>query len=125
MSIRPQAEFPLWDEYAKHFELNENVIFALYPDIYTNNKLTPDLLVHESTHLRQQQKIGVNEWVKNFLENPSKRIEYELEAYRNQIKSIKDREQKNKCRIWASETLSSGLYGNIISKEQVFKLLSY
>ena len=113
------------DEYKKHFEISDGTIFALYPNIYTNNKLTSDLLVHEITHLRQQEKIGVKEWVKNFLENPAKRIEYELEAYRNQISSFKNRELKNKCRIWASETLSSALYGNIISKDEAFKLLRY
>lgn len=123
MSIKPQKEFPLWDEYAKYFELNDKVIFTLYPDIYTDNELTPDLLVHEKTHLRQQEKLGVKEWVDRYLNEPQFRLEQEIEAYRNQIHYFKNRELANRVRIWASETLSGALYGNIISKADAFNLL--
>jgi hypothetical protein len=123
MSIRPQAEFPLMEEYKKHFAITDDTIFTLYPHIYTNNKLTPDLLVHESTHLKQQVKIGVKEWVREFIEEPQKRIDFEVEAYKNQLRSIKDRNKRHDCRIWASETLSGALYGNIISKQEAFNIL--
>lgn len=121
--IRPQSEFPLMSEYKKHFEIDENTIFALGEDIYTNNDLPPDILIHEQVHLKQQAKIGVKEWVYDFLYTPAKRLEYELEAYRAQLKSIKDRNQRNKVRIQCAYNLSSGLYGNIISKQDAFDLL--
>jgi hypothetical protein len=121
--IKPQKEFPLWDEYAKHFALTEDTIFTLYPFIYTNNKLTPDLLAHENTHLKQQEKIGVKEWVRQFLEEPAQRIKIEAEAYKKQIQSIKGKQQQWKCRQWASQTLSSALYGNIISYQEAYNIL--
>jgi hypothetical protein len=123
MSIRPQAEFPLMEEYKKHFAITDDTIFTLYPFIYSNNKLTPDLLAHENTHLKQQEKIGVKEWVRQFLEEPAQRIKIEAEAYRKQIQSIKGREQQFRCRKWASETLASSLYGNIISYQEAYNIL--
>ena len=120
---RPQKEFPLMEEYRKHFEITDDTIFTLYPDIYANNKLTPDLIAHEMTHIRQQEKQGVKSWVDRYLSEPQFRITQELEAYRNQIQSIKDKNARYKCRIWASETLSSGLYGNVVDYQTVFNLL--
>lgn len=111
------------EEYKKHFEITDKTIFALGEDIYTDYALTPDLLVHEQVHLKQQAKIGVKEWVYDFLESPKARLEFELEAYREQLKSIKDREKRNKIRIESATNLSSGLYGNIISRSDAFNLL--
>lgn len=121
--IRPQVDFPLMEEYKKYFAITPKTIFALGEDIYTDYPLTKDLLVHEMVHLRQQQDIGVKEWVYDFLYKPEKRLEYELEAYREQLKSIKDRNHRLKTRIESAESLSSSLYGNIISRADALKAL--
>lgn len=121
--ILPQAEFPLIDEYRKFFAIDEYTIFALGENIYTDYQLTPDLLVHENVHLKQQAKVGVKEWVYDFLYSPAKRLEYELEAYREQLKSIKDRNERNRVRIRSAEQLSSAMYGNIISYRDAFDLM--
>jgi len=110
-------------EYKKHFDINEDVIFALFPDIYTNNELTPDLLIHEGTHLKQQEKIGVKEWVERYLNEPQFRLTQEIEAYKNQIHSIKDRNARSRCRIQSSQFLASSLYGNIINYKEAFDIL--
>lgn len=121
--ILPQAEFPLMNEYKKFFAIDKYTIFALGENIYTDFDLTPDLLVHENVHLRQQSEVGVKEWVYDFLHNPAKRLEYELEAYREQLKSIKDRNLRNKVRMQSAKQLSSALYGNIISFSDAFELM--
>lgn len=121
--FKPQDEFPLMEEYKKKFDITKDTIFALYPYIYTNNPLTPDILVHELVHFKQQEKVGVVEWVYDFLENPKLRLEYELEAYREQLKSIKDRNHRNRVRVESARNLSSSLYGNIISYSDAFDLL--
>lgn len=121
--LRPQEEFPLLEEYKKFFAITDDTIFALYPDIYTNNPLTPDLLVHENVHLRQQEKIGITEWVYDFIHNPELRLRYELEAYREQLKSIKDRNHRDRVRRESARNLSSALYGNIISYQDAFDLM--
>lgn len=121
--IKKQVDFPLIDEYKKHFEITDKTVFAFGDDIYTNYDLTPDLLVHENVHLRQQSEIGVKEWVYDFLYLPDKRLEYEVEAYREQLKSIKDRNYRAKIRHESAKNLSSSLYGNIISFDDAFELL--
>lgn len=122
--IRPQVDFPLMEEYKNQgFAITDKTIFALGIDIYTDYPLTPDLMVHELTHLKQQEEVGIKEWVYDFLYIPAKRLEYELEAYRAQIKSIKDRNHRAKVWLESSTQLSSALYGNIISREDAIALL--
>lgn len=123
ITIRPQSEFPLMEEYKKKFAITEKTIFALWPHIYTDYPLSPDLLIHEQTHLKQQEEIGITNWVYDFLELPAKRLEYELEAYRAQLKSIKDRNWRDKIRRDCRDNISSGLYGNIISREEAWNKL--
>ncbi len=121
--IKKQSDFPLIKEYAKKFKITPETIFAYYPDIYTNYKLTPDLLIHEERHLAQQKKIGLDVWVENFLNDPKKRLAYEIDAYQTQLRSIADREHRNKIRIDSAKHLSSPLYGNIVSEREAFLLL--
>lgn len=123
IAIRPQNEFPLLEEYRKKFEITDDTIFALFPYIYSNNPLPRDIIIHESVHLKQQNKIGVTEWVYDFLEYPSKRLEFELEAYKEQLKYYKDRNDKNRARIVFAEQLSSSLYKLDITKQEAFNLL--
>lgn len=121
--IRKQADFPFLDEYKKQFAITKDTIFACYPDIYCDGQLTQDLLIHELVHLRQQEKIGLKEWVYDFLYDPKKRLEYEVEAYKEQLKSIKDRNHKTREYFKAAQQLSSDLYGNIIDYQTALQLL--
>lgn len=121
VTIRPQKDFPMMDEYKKYFDITDKTIFALGLDIYTDYPLSKDLFIHEVQHLKQQAKVGVKEWVYDFLYVPAKRLEYELDAYRVQLKSIKDRNERNRVRIESAKNLSSSLYGNIISYQDAFE----
>lgn len=121
--IRPQRDFPFLDLYREHFAIDGNTVFALGEDIYTDNPLTEDLLVHELVHLDQQKRVGVKEWVYDFLYVPQKRLEYEVEAYRKQIASIKDGNRRTRVWLQSATNLSSALYGNVISREAALKAL--
>lgn len=123
MQIRPQVEFPLLDEYKKKFAITEETIFALGENIYSNYPLPADILVHEFVHLKQQAQVGLTEWVYDFLEIPEKRLGYEVEAYREQIKSIRDRNNRAKTHIISARQLSSDLYGNIVDYKTAYDLL--
>ena len=111
---RYKAKFPIIDH---------NTIFAYNGDIYTNSKLTPDLLIHENVHLEQQEKLGLDYWVDNFLESNEFRLEMELEAYKKQVDSIWEPGKRQKLCIQCAENLSSGLYGNIITLSEAFDIL--
>lgn len=121
--IRKQVEFPLLEEYAKVFPITENTIFAYDGEIYANDDLPLHLIEHENTHLAQQERDGLDYWIREYLSNPAYRLTQELEAYTAQLKSIKNREDRNKVRLESARTLSSELYGNIITlKEALDKL---
>lgn len=113
-----QENFPLIEEYRKIFEITDDTIFAYDGVIYTNNLLPDHLITHEKTHLKQQDKIGADKWVQNFLTDPQFRLQQEVEAYRKQLGSIKNREARNKIRIESAYNLSSPLYGNIITYQE-------
>lgn len=123
MQIKKQADFPLLQEYSKVFNINEKTIFAYDDIIFSNNPLSPDLLVHEERHLAQQKRYGLDTWVKNFLEDPRYRLEMELDAYKKQLESIKDRNFRDAIRRESAKNLSSSLYGEIISYSEAFTLL--
>ena len=123
MNIRPQSEFPLIEEYAKHFKITENTIFAYDNAIYTNNDLPHHLIVHEETHLKQQERDGLDFWVNNYLKNEGYRLLQEIEAYKAQLASIPDRNARNLVRLESARNLSSALYANIISYEKALEML--
>lgn len=121
--FRPQKEFPLLEEYAKVFAITERTIFAYDNIIYTNYDLPNDLVVHEKTHFKQQEKYGLVDWVEKYLKDPTFRLDMELDAYKKQLASIKDREWRNRVRLVSARDLSSDLYSNIINYHQALKLL--
>lgn len=81
------------------------------------------MLVHELTHLEQQERDGLDYWTKNYLNNPEYRLKQELEAYKKQLESIKDRNLKAKVTLKSALTLSSPLYGNLLTFEQAKQIL--
>ena len=121
--IRPQKEFPLLARYKKVFPVDEKTIFAYDGAIYCDFDLPPDLIAHEERHLAQQKRYGLEVWVENFLKDSKYRLKMEIDAYQYQLKSIKDREFRNKIRIESAKSLSGPLYGNIISKSDALRLL--
>lgn len=123
MEIRPQAEFPLIEKYRGVFRVTDRTIFAYDDIIYTDYTLPPDLIVHEQTHFKQQEKFGLDNWVEQYLTDERFRLEMEIEAYQNQLKSIKDRNLRFAVRMDSVNALTSGLYGDIITREQANKLL--
>lgn len=123
MNIRPQNEFPLLDQYAKKFKIDKNTIFAYSDTIYTNNPLPDDILVHEKRHLKQMKEVGLDIWVERYLNSNFDRLLFEVDAYQAQLRSIKNRELRNKVRIESAKNLSSSLYGNIIEFNRAFELL--
>lgn len=75
----------LRDKFGVRWDGPSGVIIAYGDTVYTaSGGLTPDLRVHEQTHLDQQKKIGVDIWWKRYLDDKVFRFEQELEAYRNQ-----------------------------------------
>lgn len=112
--IRPQKEFPLLEKYKQYFPITDNVIFAYDHVIYSNSPLSPDLIVHEMTHFKQQDEIGLDTWVDLYLNDIHFRTSQEQEAYRKQINSLKNREERFRLKNQIlSHIKETGLYGDI------------
>lgn len=121
--IKPQNQFRLLKEYKKFLpNINDYTIFAYNNIIYSNHNLPEDLIIHEQTHFRQQEKYGMANWVKRYLNEKSFRLEMEKEAYIAQLESIKDPGLRTAVRKDSINALCSGLYGKI-SKEHAEELL--
>ena len=122
--VMPNTEFPLYSEYEKFFELNDDTIFAYNNTIYTSNELPDHLLEHEKTHLRQQNTIGSDNWVVQYLRDTKFRLGQEVEAYKNQLKAVKDRNAKAKLKVDVIRALCSPLYGNMVAAEDAKLLIN-
>jgi len=121
--IRPQSEFPLLERYKEKFNVTHNTIFAYDNVIYSNNELPHDLVIHENTHFKQQEKYGLDNWVEQYLNDNFFRLKMEVEAYRKQLESIKDRNFRSRIRQESVSHLASDLYGNIVTVEEAQNLL--
>lgn len=121
--FKKQSEFPLLEKYKDKFPINQFTIFAYDGSIYCDYPLPPDLVVHEKTHLKQQEKYGLDYWVDNYLNDDKFRLDMEIEAYRKQLASIKNREFRFRVKLDCIDSLTSGLYGNLLTKDEAKKLL--
>jgi len=103
-------------------------IFCYGEVIYNPFKanVTPDLVEHESTHSKQQGKTP-ELWWEEYLYNPTFRLEQETEAYRAQYKFVKKNVKDREAVSWflneVSRSLSSILYGNLVSFAEARKLI--
>lgn len=110
---------PNYKEIKKHFpnaDFYKGTLFTYGDTCYCKN-ITPDLIVHEETHSRQQ--VNPKKWWRRYFSDPEFRLSQEIEAYHNQWKwvekNVKDRNAKFKILHKISQDLSGSLYGNIIS----------
>ncbi len=83
---------PVYEKAREKFGIDfEHTIFAYSPNIHVKSgKLRPDLIVHETTHFKQQEAVGGPEkWWEIYFVDAQQRFEWELEAYRIQWQFIK------------------------------------
>lgn len=104
----------------------EDGIVITYGDtVYSKYDLSPDLIIHEGIHVKQQREIGVEEWWNRYLEDKDFRLSQEVEAYGAQIKfiktTIKDRNEifKRCHKIWTDMVR---MYGSMCTYSEAKKL---
>ena len=121
---------PVWDEVVKRFDIEgQAVIFAYGDKIYNpfNAIIPDDLIVHEETHMHQQEKFGdIKKWWIKYLDDSEFRLSQELEAYRIQYKYSKEnysRQMRKALLKRIAKDLSSPVYGNIISFDKAKDLI--
>lgn len=116
------ANFPAvdWDK---------GIIVTFGDTYYCKEEISPDLIAHESTHMRQQLAFGIGEWWDRYFIDQKFRLEQEVEAYQNQVRWLKehtegmDRNERRMRIKFCAQALASGIYGNIISYEKALALI--
>lgn len=121
---KPEIYQTLHDKFGVEWE---NGIIITYGDtVYCKNPLRPDLVIHETIHCYQQEK-DPKAWWDKYLEDPKFRLSQEVEAYKAQIKFIKDvvkdREKRFKMIHMLRVDLSGPTYGNICTYNETRELL--
>ena len=119
--IKPTREFPLLKRYKAKFAVQEGTIFAYDNVIYSDYPISHDLVVHESTYFKQQEKYGLDEWVRRYLEEDDFRLLMEVEAYRKQLGSINNKGKRKRIKKLCCKDLSSALYGNLLTFDEAMK----
>jgi hypothetical protein len=123
-----QQKPPIYDKCVEHFGVDweDGVIFTYGDTIYCKYDLSENKIVHESTHIKQQDD-DPDEWWNKYFNDPEFRLQQELEAYKNESvwinKNIKDRNYKTLLITENARALSSKMYGNIISFSEAYRLL--
>ncbi len=108
-------------------EWDDGIVITYGDTVYSKFPISPDLKVHEVTHVIQQREMGKDVWWKKYFEDVEFRLSQEKEAYINQSKwiknNVKDRNERFRRLNKIANDLSSFVYGNIISKSEANKLL--
>lgn len=130
INIKFSNEIPdIYRELQLKFGVNwDNGIIICYGDtIHCKQEIPPEKIVHETVHVKQQEKIGKENWWRMFIDMPSFRLEQEVEAYREEYafvkRNIKNREVVYKYLLGMAKALSSDIYGGIVTTDEAVKLI--
>ena len=108
---------------------NKNAIYAYEDKIYSpfGDDVSYDLHVHERVHFRQHRDFGGSDlWWDRYLEDIEFRLDQELEAYRAQLAWVNEnmnRQVRRDTFDHVCKSLSSKMYGNLLTKKQAGNLL--
>lgn len=120
---------PNIDDIRKAFKISDSVVFTYRDCIYNpgGGNIADHLMAHEQTHEKQQGD-DPEGWWKKYIADKEFRLNQEVEAYRNQFRFFKsryrDRNMVHRFLRQVSFDLSSEIYGNIVSFQEAFKLIS-
>jgi len=105
---------------------DKGLIIACEGKIHCKNNPEPQKIIHEAVHLNEQKEIGEEAWWRLYLESPDFRLQQEVLAYKAEVdflkKYVKNREHRFFMVKAIVDALTSSMYGNLISREEAFKL---
>jgi hypothetical protein len=120
----------IYDRLHKAFgvEWDKGLIIAYGGNIHFNGSFLPlAKIAHEEVHFTQQMMMNQDEWWEKYITDKEFRLRMEVEAYRAEVKwinkTIKDRNLKFQMINDIAITLSSSVYGCIITRSEALKLI--
>ena len=117
---------PNYKQIKEKFNPPTGTVFTYGDTVYCPDspKLSPDLLVHELTHINQQGN-DPETWWNKYIEDPNFRLEQEVEAYREQYKKFcqlkKDRNIQARFLFYIAGELASATYGHLIGRDEAVR----
>ena len=120
---------PIYDSLKNKFGVDweDKIIIAFNGAIWCKEEPAPQKIVHEIVHLDRQDEIGNDAWWKLYLENDQFRLEEEMRAYLAEAKFIKkninNREHVFHLLREIAQSMSSSVYGNLISTADALTFL--
>lgn len=124
-----QEKPPNWDKISDVFEIKRGMVFTFGETIYNPDGLpiSRPLLEHEEVHSKQQKDYGIEKWWDRYMVDPAFRLAQELPAYQAEYRGlkrfIKDRNKLSKVARLLAETLSSPMYGEMISQSEAYNAI--
>jgi hypothetical protein len=121
---------PNYAELVEAFNPDARTVFAWDGTIYVPegcaDRLPPDLVAHERVHFDQQQAVGGPEtWWRLYIDDPTFRLEQEVEAYRAQWRALKARPKRERfTRLYVMVCdLGGPMYGDLVTQAQARQLI--
>lgn len=123
---------PMWDKVQEMFDIGGGTLFSYGDVVYNPGKvyIPEDLIVHEQTHLEQQElnRESAKVWWERYLSDAEFRVQQEVEAYGEQFKFLcrtmkhgKDRNQQARWLNILAAQLAGPLYGKMISRQDALR----
>lgn len=121
---------PMIDEIDREFDVRGKPVIFCWGGIIYNPMgvvVTPELEAHEGVHsLRQGRKPGdIEAWWKEYIANPTFRLEEELPAHKAEYKkfcqSHQDRNARSRFLMTVASKLAAPLYGNLLSTRDAMR----
>ena len=105
----------------------KGIIIANGDTLHSKNPISTQKVVHELTHLKQQEQWGIDKWWKKYLDDKVFRLYQEAEAYGEEVKwikkHIKDRNQKFNLILQLQKDMSSPMYGRMCTFTEAQKII--
>lgn len=115
---------PNYEDICAVFDIKDdpNIVFTYGDKLYAPGSPPIDvhLLRHEETHERQQSAMGVEAWWDRYLSDANFRYEQELEAYRNQYRSMATLPLHHRLGYLShmAKSLAGKMYGEIVNYDE-------
>jgi len=117
---------PNWKRLEEAFGVSwDSGVLVTYGDtIHTKSRggVSPDLIIHEGVHVKQQESIGPEKWWERYIADPQFRLQQEMEAYTKQCNYIRVAFRNDPSKvlrlfnhIWRS---MSDMYGGMITYQE-------
>lgn len=104
---------------------DDGLVLVYGDQIYSTGALHPCLKAHEDVHIKQQRVRGPEPWWNDYFADPEFRKSQEVEAYRVQVRWLRENLNREDRRPWEKHIMKSmiSMYGGIFTEEETKDLI--